>query len=547
MISQCYPQEPTEELLVVREALKQSISKCTETISPINEAVANEEKILQQIATRKEEVSKEIKETFEELKATLDKRCNDLLTKTEEVANAKEDATKKQLDEFRELVKRVSQNCIVGLAASEGTDPQKILSAKQLVANDLEQCLTAYKKLPSQAEDNKVISAQLDTPGIIEEIGKFGDVFAVDDQLDPLAYSIESGLAIPLATIEKERKFKVSLPADIDKADSYLRASLIKCDGSKEEGRVDIVKDNNTATLSCTPQSIGQYELSVTVRGHSIKGSPYHLHAKEPKNYKMLYIQKHFQTNSFVNGVAIHANGEVFASMKEGIVQVFSADGKVVRKIGEKKNRLTGEFKHPWGILLVGDTLYVSDHTLHCVKYYSATTSEYIGQFGSEGCEEGQFSQPSGMSTDGKGNIYVADFFNKRVQVFKEDGTFVQVIPCQGQATDVAVDNKGEIHVAVYDRSHIEVFSPDGKNRLEVYANPSGDFLSPYGIAIDDEGYIFITARYETYHLHVLSPEKKQVVSLIGFNEPYGVTLDKDGCIYVADGDNHEIKKFTSQ
>ena len=107
--------------------------------------------------------------------------------------------------------------------------------------------------------------------------------------------------------------------------------------------------------------------------------------------------------------------------------------------------------------------------------------------------------------------------------------------------------NKGEIHVAVYDRSHIEVFSPNGKNRLEVYANPSGDFLSPYGIAIDDEGYIFITARYETHHLHVLSPEKKQVMSLIGFNEPCGVTLDKDECIYVADGDNHEIKKFTSQ
>ena len=189
----------------------------------------------------------------------------------------------------------------------------------------------------------------------------------------------------------------------------------------------------------------------------------------------------------------------------------------------------------------------MSDHTLHCVKYYSATTSKYIGQFGSKGREEGQFAEPGGMSTDGKGNIYVADFFNKRVQVFKEDGKFVQIIPCLGQATDVVVDNKGEIHVAVYDRSHIEVFSPDGKNRLEVYANPSGDFLSPYGIAIDDEGYIFITARYETYHLHVLSPEKKQVMSLIGFNEPYGVTLDKDGCIYVADGDNHEIKKFTSQ
>ena len=87
-----------------------------------------------------------------------------------------------------------------------------------------------------------------------------------------------------------------------------------------------------------------------------------------------------------------------------------------------------GEFQCPFGLLLEGDRLYVSDNSLHCVQYFSATTGQYIGQFGCNGKENGQFSNPYGMSTDGKGNILVADYSNNRVQVFKEDGTFVQVI-----------------------------------------------------------------------------------------------------------------------
>uniref|UniRef100_A0A1X7SX05 SMP-30/Gluconolactonase/LRE-like region domain-containing protein n=1 Tax=Amphimedon queenslandica TaxID=400682 RepID=A0A1X7SX05_AMPQE len=73
------------------------------------------------------------------------------------------------------------------------------------------------------------------------------------------------------------------------------------------------------------------------------------------------------------------------------------------------------------------------------------------------------------MSTDGKGNILVADCYNKRVQVFKEDGTFVQVIQSDCEVSDVAVDNEGKIHVTIWNRHHVQVFSPDGKTRLDTY------------------------------------------------------------------------------
>ena len=523
-----------------RKALKQSVASCDGVIPPVTEAIANGEKMLEQIATRKEEVSKEIKETFEELKAVLNKRCNDLLMETEEIASAKRNSVEKQLNGFRKLVKQVSHGRHLASSVSERTDPGEVLSVKKLITNQLEECIEEYKKLPLEIEENEAILTRLDTTTMSNKICKYGGVF----EDDPDLYSVDSGKAIPLATVQKERKFKVALPAGIDKTASYLKASFIKSDGSKEEGRVVIVNDNNTAIVSCTPQSIGGYELSVTIRGHHIKGSPYQLSVKASRDYTTLTNQRSFNVRNHTYSVAVHTNGEVFASSYGGFVQVFSEDGTAVRRIGSKGNG-NGQFEYPHSLLLVGDRLYVSDLNLHRVQYFSATTGQYIGQFGSNGNQNGQFSGPHGISTDGKGNILVAEMNNNRVQVFKEDGTFVQVIQCDGKASDVAVDNEGKIHVTIWNQHHVQVFSPDGKTHLYTYNNPAGNFNSPDGIAIDDEGHIFVSVfNNGTSYLHVLSPDRKQVKLISGLSNPYGIALDKDGYIYVADNINKRILKY---
>ena len=526
-----------------RKALKQSVASCDGVIPPVTEAIVNGEKMLEQITTRKEEVSKEIKETFEELKTVLDKRCNDLLMETEEIASAKRNSVEKQLDGFRKLVKQVSHGHHLASSVSERTDPGEVLSVKKLITNQLEECIEEYKKLlPLEIEDKGAIVTRLDTSTLSKEINEFGSV----SEVDIAAYSIDSGLAIPLATVKKERKFKVALPAGIDKAASYLKASFIKSDGSKEEGRVVIVNDNNTAIVSCTPQSIGGYELSVTIRGHHIKGSPYQLSVKASRDYTTLTNQRSFNVGNSTYGVAVHTNGEVFASSRDGFVQVFSEDGTAVRRIGSKGNG-NGQFGCPWGLLLVGDRLYVSDDNLHCVQYFSATTGQYIGQFGSKGNGNKQFSCPHGMSTDGKGNILVADHNNKRVQVFKEDGTFVQVIQCDGTAFDVAVDNEGKIHITFYSNpNHVQVFSPDGKTHLQTYNNPHSGSTYIQGVAIDDDGHILVLT-YEGSSkscVYKLSPDRKQVKLISGLSDPMGIALDKDGYIYVADYGNSRIMKY---
>ena len=539
--------ECTEEGKAACKALKESAAKCNEAQVPgtFTESIANGEKMLQQIDTRKEEIEKEIEETFMKLKTILEERRRYLLAETEEIASAKKESVKKQLNEFRRLENGVLLGCQLAQSVSECEDSGEVLSIKKLITDQLERCLKASKDHPREIQEDGVILTKLEAAGISDEINRFGGVFDVD----PDIYSIESGLAIPLATVGKERKFKLAIdsPLSLDKATAHLKTSFVKCDETKEEGRVVIVNDNKTATVSCTPQSIGQYQLSITIRGHHIKGSPYCLSAKASKNYASLHNLSSYNVGGNTYGVAVRGNGDVFACNSNGFVQVFSQDGNKTRTIGTKGNG-DGQLQSPFGLLLVGDKLYVSDNNLHRVQYFSAITGKYVGQFGRNGNGEGEFSNPYGMASDGKGKILVADHSSNRVQVFEEDGTFVRIIPCNGTPGGVAVDNDGNIHVTIFNQHYVQVFPPEGTNQLCTYNNPNGYLTYPAGIAIDDEGYVFIMSRHGGYlYLNVLSPQKTQF-NLIGeFHNSYygyGIALDKDGCVYVPDYGYSRIMKY---
>jgi hypothetical protein len=49
---------------------------------------------------------------------------------------------------------------------------------------------------------------------------------------------------------------------------------------------------------------------------------------------------------------------------------------------------------------------------------------KYIQSWGSRGTEPGQFDAPHSLAVDDRGNVYVADPGNKRIQVFDNNGAF---------------------------------------------------------------------------------------------------------------------------
>jgi hypothetical protein len=51
---------------------------------------------------------------------------------------------------------------------------------------------------------------------------------------------------------------------------------------------------------------------------------------------------------------------------------------------------------------------------------------KWLKSWGDRGDKEGQFNTPHSIAADAQGNIYVADRFNRRIQVFDTEGNFLR-------------------------------------------------------------------------------------------------------------------------
>lgn len=96
-----------------------------------------------------------------------------------------------------------------------------------------------------------------------------------------------------------------------------------------------------------------------------------------------------------------------------------------------------------------------------------------LGEVGASGTGPGQFDAPAGVVVDGTGRIYVADFFNQRVQILDRQGKFIRQFGKTGKKgisagmfnypTDVALLPDGALVVADAYNDRIQVFSPEGR------------------------------------------------------------------------------------
>lgn len=158
-------------------------------------------------------------------------------------------------------------------------------------------------------------------------------------------------------------------------------------------------------------------------------------------------------------------------------IQVFALDGTPLRMIG-KTGSGPGEFSAPGGVAIAfnGD-LYVADFYNQRVQHLKAD-GQFIEQWGTTG-EVGiwaeEFNYPTDVTLANDGTLYVADGYNDRVQMFSDKGEFKDkwggpfALNIFGPfnawfatVTSVEVGPKGNLFVADFYNNRIQKFTSDG-------------------------------------------------------------------------------------
>jgi DNA-binding beta-propeller fold protein YncE len=145
--------------------------------------------------------------------------------------------------------------------------------------------------------------------------------------------------------------------------------------------------------------------------------------------------------------------------------------------------------------------------------------------FGSRGNGNGQFEYPYGNTVNpSNGDIYVADLNNHRIQYFSSTGVYKGQWPVyifhpvtsqqfNGNPCDIAVSSDGFVYVLTdYPAEQVIKYSLTGSNELARWGNEYG----AYGSSANGK-----------------------------FDGACGIAVNRNGYVYVADGDNYRIQKFS--
>src|SRR5439155_440578 len=228
------------------------------------------------------------------------------------------------------------------------------------------------------------------------------------------------------------------------------------------------------------------------------------------------------------------------------------------------------------------------NHTIRKITPAGAVTT-LAGSAGQSGAADGagsaaRFYYPEGVAVDGAGNVYVADWGNYTIRKITSAGAVTTLAGSAGQSgtedgtgtaarfdypTGVAVDSAGNVYVADSYNNTIRKITPAGA--VTTLTGSAGEFGSgdgigrgarfndPIGVAVDSAGNVYVadsnnhTIRKVTSAgaAATLAGSAGQMGSGDGtgtaarFNDPTGLAVDSDGNVYVSDTHNYTIRKIT--
>ncbi|MCB9235670.1 MAG: T9SS type A sorting domain-containing protein [Bacteroidia bacterium] len=236
-----------------------------------------------------------------------------------------------------------------------------------------------------------------------------------------------------------------------------------------------------------------------------------------------------------------HQNSVIRLVSTDGTVSTFAGNGSKAWKDGYKD---TASFNQPTGITGDGQgNFYVADFLNQVIRKIDAAgfVTTVAGKPGIAGYQDGQdtaalFNYPRGLDLDAQGNLYLGDSWNHRIRKIDPSGN---VTTYAGGGSSIGVQSPGDY-----------VDGPDTSAR----------FWTPTEVKVDPQGNVFVSDPY-THRIRKI--DTARVVSTVAgsgqagqttggfqdghvttarFNTPTTLFVDELGQIFVGDGPNQRVR-----
>ena len=282
------------------------------------------------------------------------------------------------------------------------------------------------------------------------------------------------------------------------------------------------------------------------------------------------------------------------ASMTRNFVYLASNAGVVTTLAGSGNSTpfadgaaASATFNNPKTIAVDSNgNVYVGDTYDNCIRTIASDSVSTLAGSGTGAFADGtgasaSFMYPAGLATDANGTIYVGDTGNNRIRKITPTGV-VTTLAGSGSAayadgsgasasffnpTGVAVDVDGYVYVADTINNRIRKITPTGVvttlagSGSATYADGSGasaSFFNPTGVGVDVDGNVYVADK-NNHRIRKITPSG-DVTTLAGsgtaaytdgasvaasFNGPTSVAVDMIGNVYVADTGNNCIRMVT--
>jgi len=196
-----------------------------------------------------------------------------------------------------------------------------------------------------------------------------------------------------------------------------------------------------------------------------------------------------------------------------------------------------------------------------------------LGKAGVAGNSEDTFNKPSAVAIATNGEIFVADGHggesNARIVKFSKDGRFIMTWGKKGSAPGelniphaLAFDSRGRLFVADRGNNRIQIFDQNGKfiDQWQQFSRPSGLFIdqndviyvadSESGSVAKDHGAWKRGIRVGSAKdgsLKAFIPDPNADPNYTGTSAAEGVAADTKGVIYGAEVGPKDLKKYVKQ